>query len=203
VIRDPLPLLLNSVPGAYRIGLVTWLGPLRHVGVSPPASWHARQFKAIHADALAAVADPSLGLVFVHYPVPHFPGIFDARTGRFASTGVDYYEGNAALADRSLAELRAALERAGLAATTALVVTADHWKRRDETSIRAEVGNPAHRVPLLVHLPGQISQVRASEAISNVASHYLALAVLDGRLEGPADLVGVTATLPSWVRNPR
>ncbi|MGH9666714.1 MAG: sulfatase-like hydrolase/transferase [Bryobacteraceae bacterium] len=78
------------------------------------------------------VVDRRLGLVFLHFPVPHPPAIYDRfrKTLTKANARVSGYVDSLALADRILGELREQMTRAGLWIKTTLLVTADHhWKR--------------------------------------------------------------------------
>lgn len=187
-IRAQGVLMLDSFPGAFRLrggASQAWSWPSGQTD----ARWHARLYRAIHAETLRAIADPRLDLIFVHYPIPHEPGIFDRRSGTLTTNGATYVD-NLALTDRALAELDRALGDGGLAPRTALLVTADHAHRRggDRKMAFPVVGRLEHRVPLILRLPGQVEPVVRHEIIRNVVAHDLALAVLGGTLRAPADL---------------
>src|ERR1039458_2401311 len=64
-----------------------------------------------HARELAA--DPSIGLVLLHLPVPHTPAIYSRSKGALAEEGPLSYLDNVALADQTLGVLRQAIEEAG------------------------------------------------------------------------------------------
>jgi hypothetical protein len=106
----------------------------------------------MHATSLAAVADPSSDLVFLHHPIPNTPGIYDPSSHRLSiaprSTTLGYY-GNLALVDQTLGELCAAISRAGLHESTAVILTSDHWWR-DSPWINSA---PDYRVPLIIRAP--------------------------------------------------
>jgi hypothetical protein len=133
-------------------------------------------YAAMHAAALAAVADPSMDFVFLHYGIPHTPGIYDPTEHRLSAVlrpNTAGYYGNLALVDQTLGELSAAVGKAGLRASTAFILTSDHWWRsspwlqeepdyRVPLVIRARNDGPAARVaaPLCtVNLPGLVSKM--------------------------------------------
>jgi hypothetical protein len=194
-------LLLDTVPGVFRFGVLERLGGGWMRGSEDP-QWHATQYRRIHQDTVEAAADAGLELVFAHYPIPHLPFIFDRDTGSMRFDGQSTYADNLALTDRTLAELRLALERAGLWDRTALIVTSDHWHRRagEARGIMPVVGRPEYRVPLVVRLHSQRQPVARSERLHTAAAHDLALAILSGKLETPAQLDAVMANLPRWMR---
>jgi hypothetical protein len=196
-------LLVDTVPGTFRFGLLERVGAGWLRGTQDPR-WHAEQYRRIHADAREAAADPRLSLVFVHYPIPHSPFIYDRTRGAIDADGQRDYVDNLALFDRSLGELRDTLEAAALWDRTALLITSDHWFRRPGWRSRGEmaplVGNPQMRVPLMLRLPGVVAGVARPEYLRNHAAHALAEAVLDGRLRSLPDLDPVLHALPDWMR---
>ena len=110
--------------------------------------------------ALALAQRP--GLAMIHYPVPHVPGILDLVSPGESWTG---YMGNAVLADRTLATLRAELEASGRWADTVIVLSADHaWRT-------AKPLDP--RVPLMVRLPGSTGRVSYDREVSLMVLHDL------------------------------
>jgi arylsulfatase A-like enzyme len=151
-----------------------------------------------------AAVDERLELIFVHYPIPHIPFIFDRATGSIRVDGPSTYADNLALTDRTLKELRQALEDSGLWDRTALIVTSDHWFRRSGWRERGDVapvvGRPDHRVPLIVRLPGQRMPVVRRELLQSAAAYELAAAILAGALETSAQLDAVMDSLPPWMR---
>jgi hypothetical protein len=127
-----------------------------------PADWfkdtdeHIREaagtmLERLREAALAAVADEELDFVYVHWPIPHLPGV----------TGRGGYLDNLELTDRMLGEVRARLEQRGWGERTMLLVSSDHpfrpemWWRQmtleDRRAIRAE---RYPYVPFLVKMPG-------------------------------------------------
>jgi hypothetical protein len=127
-----------------------------------PADWFAETEEQIRAAtgtmlerlrgaALAAVGDDSLDFVYVHWPIPHLPGV----------TGRGGYLGNLELTDRMVGEVRLELEQRGLWERTMLLVSSDHpfrpemWWREMTVEDRRAIGpQAAPYVPFLVKMPG-------------------------------------------------
>lgn len=191
--------LVDTIPGAFRFGLLDHLGGGWARGSADP-SWHAKQYGRIHEQALQASADKRFQFIFVHYPIPHNPFIYDRHSETVRLDGKSRYIDNLALADRTLRELRQRLQVTGLWDSTALLITSDHWFPRGHGEFAPTLGKPEHRVPLTVRLPGQTEAVVRYELLRTHAAHYLSLAILEGSLRTPADLDHVLHQLPRWIR---
>lgn len=150
-------------------------------------------YEEMHAAALGAVRDASIGFVYLHYGVPHGPWIFDASSGNFSvgnSGNIHGYYGNLALVDRTLAELLNALSQSRLRGATTLVLTSDHWWR-SAPWVAGEEGFP---VPLLIDVNGAGPAVVVREPLHTTSLRSVAHGILTGRLR---DNVGVAAELKS------
>ncbi|HXE92156.1 MAG TPA: alkaline phosphatase family protein [Terriglobales bacterium] len=145
---------------------------------------HRAQYQALMRSALESAADPSLGLVLIHLPVPHEPAIYDRSAGEFTllSFRKDWYADNLALADRALGELRAAMERAGTWETSTVLVTADH-SLRYYADFNTETDS---RIPFLLKPAGPSQPLTYSPEFSALATHELLLAVLRGEITDTA-----------------
>ena len=155
--------------------------------------------RAIRADALEIVVRPELGLTLIHFPIPHPPGIYDRRTGRFSTAPEASYIDNLALTDKTFGELRRALEDARLWDSTNIIVTSDHWLRYDVLNTvsgwlapedHALIGGTkSHRVPFILKLAGQTEGFRYDSTFNTVVTHDLILALLKGELSQPQQIV--------------
>ena len=106
----------------------------------------------IHAFAVTAVCDPNIDVIFLHYPIPHLPGIYESSSGKVGLQLKREYEShfaNLALVDRTLGEILAALDGAKLRNRTAIILSSDHWWRASPLV----AGERSHRVPFLIQLP--------------------------------------------------
>ncbi|MGH7671975.1 MAG: sulfatase-like hydrolase/transferase [Gemmatimonadales bacterium] len=150
---------------------------------------HIADHQGLLAEARTAVADTSLGLVFVHLAVPHYPPIYDREDEELTAFNyhINGYYDNLVLADRTLGVLRRTLEEAGLWDRSTVVLTSDHSRR---------AGEDDWRVPFVVKLAGQHTggpppPYRAP--FNTVALHDLTLALLRGEVSG-----GVARWLDGW-----
>lgn len=147
---------------------------------------HIQGFKTLQAASLEFLTNSPAGLTFLHLPVPHLPGIYDARRERFTlcsySRGQEYL-GNLALADRLFGTLRRAMEEAGTWENTWILLSSDHWWR--------EAPQVDHRVPLIIKGPGQNEPVTYGRSLNTLMSYHLVLAVLKGELKS-------SSQLPDW-----
>ncbi len=127
------------------------------------------------------VTDPSLGMVLVHWPIPHRPPIYDRFAEDFDWRGERTYVDNLALVDRTLGQMRHAMEAAGTWETTTILITPDHWfERHDRTDLR---------VPFVLKLAGQQQPLVYDPSFNTLLLHDFVLAVLRGELSTPAQVV--------------
>jgi hypothetical protein len=129
------------------------------------------------AAMLRVATNQQFGLVFLHLPPPHKPGIYEPETGQFTlwqfSTEEGYFN-NLVLADRVLGRLRAALEEQGLWEQTWLLVTADHsWRESHRYDGRFD-----ERIPWLLKAPGHTEASEFCQPFNTVATRHLLLAIL-------------------------
>ncbi|HEV2022281.1 MAG TPA: sulfatase-like hydrolase/transferase, partial [Terriglobales bacterium] len=132
---------------------------------------HMERYLAMLQEAKQAAADPKLGLVVLHLPVPHEPAIYrrdDAELTIF-NFRPDWYFDNLALADRTLGDLRMEMERAGLWDASTVLVTSDHSLRW--YAMLDQTMDP--RVPFLVKLAGQQQEVVYHAPLRSLVAHDL------------------------------
>src|SRR5579885_133349 len=158
---------------------------------------HLADYRALSSQAEGVAASREFGLTFVHLPVPHPPYIYDRAKGELSEAAGGSYLDNLALADRTLGELRRAMERAGTWEQTTVVVSSDHWMRSDYWRVRPfwTVEDSAtfnerveHRVPFIVKLAGQKSGATYDAPFNTVLPHDLVLEVLGGRIKDAREL---------------
>ncbi len=154
---------------------------------SPTYGRHAaiELYQAMHAEALRCVADPTRNVIFLHYGIPHYPGIFNARTGELSTwlkSEVVSYMDNLVLVDRTLGELLAAIDRAGLRDSTSVVFTSDHWWR----SAPWAAGRAANPVPLIIQVGGDRSAIVANAPLVTTCLRAMVRALLVGQLRDNA-----------------
>jgi hypothetical protein len=145
----------------------------------------------LRREALKAAADHSIGLVFLHYPVPHAPHTYDRVQRAFTKRNApfDGYLDSLALADLILGEIREAMTAAGVWDTTTSLVSADHPYRAS----RQLDGRADPRVPFLMKLAGQKEAVEYCEPLQTLVSKRLLESVLRGEVSTPQETL-------AWLR---
>jgi Type I phosphodiesterase / nucleotide pyrophosphatase len=185
---------------------VSFMRPTAHIGAARAAEtrrredqWekeqHRLDYLRIRQDALELVTDRHLALILVHWPVPHPSTGHDRSTRNLAMDDRDEYFDNVALADRALADLRLAMERAGVWEQTIVLISSDHGWRNDVRSQPAEApriaadGNPLPLVPFLLKLPGHDQPLEYAATFNTVLTHDLILGLIRGELLSPHAVV--------------
>ena len=149
----------------------------------------AAGFELMRHRAEELAVDTRFQLVFMHFPVPHLLGIYDRRAGDYSTSDTASYLDNLALADRTLGDVRRALEGAGLWEKTALLVTSDHplrdwiiedagwWNDRETASLGAI---PRRYVPFLVKAPLEIPHESHEESRWGLRLRFPLMQILVG-----------------------
>lgn len=144
------------------------------------------EFRDIRSRALDVVANPNLDFVMVHWPAPHPYGIFDRFRNAFSTRADSTYLDNLVLVDRTMGEIRAAMEKAGVWDSTAILVTADHPLRpemwRGKLSWTAEMeqavkGHSSVTVPFLLKMAGEKQSAPYHDCFNAVLTHDLLIAI--------------------------
>ena len=170
--------LLVSTPYVWRLGLSPRSENPSETGTRSIPD-HIKDYLYVREEAGALVRDPNFQLIFIHWPVPHAPFIYDRQTGRFSPDRQTSYSDNLALVDRTVGEIRKLLEESGLWDSTILVITSDHaWERRDVSA-----------VPFLLKLPGQKKGVPYSKRFETIMTSDLLLDLLSGKPSDPQHVV--------------
>jgi arylsulfatase A-like enzyme len=161
-----------------------------------------RSYKSILDASRQMVTNPNLSLVFIHWPTPHAPGIYDRVWNKFSlESGATYFD-NMELVDRTLGEVRRDMQQAGVWDQATVLITSDHSLRTKlwqsfpgwTAESRAVAGvEQDPRVPFLLKLQGQKTGVTLDQPFSNVIIHDLVLALLRRQLPNPA-------AIASWLQ---
>jgi hypothetical protein len=167
------------------------------------AGTHIADFHWLSAEADKLLEDPSLNFVLLHIPAPHPLGIYNRRTGTFTTHGASYID-NLALADRYLAHIQQVLKSRGEWDATTVIVMGDHswrttliwsaepgWTAEEQAASLGGQFDP--RPAYIVKLPHQASPTRIDTAFDAVNTRPLLAAILNGRMQSPADLASFAA----------
>ena len=190
VLISTIPLLPQvAIPISQRVGFVNQI-----ISVGERKKYTVRYNRVLDG-ALKAVVDPDLDLVFIHSPAPHPPGIYDRFKNDFSLESKNGYIDNLELVDRTIGELRRAMERAGVWDETTVIISADHWWRTEmwsrgpfwtgEDAAAAGNGRMDHRIPFVLKLAGQHEQLTYTPGFNTVVTHDLILALMRGEVSSP------------------
>ena len=152
-------------------------------------------YEEIIARAKKLSTDPQFNLVFVHFPIPHPPGFYRADRRQFDCSG-DYVD-NISLVDRTVGDLRAAMQAAGTWNDSTVIISSDHpyrtwlWgsiSQRDRGPKNAGGDGLYAKVPLLVKLSGQHRGLRYDRKFNTLILHDMILALVRGDIPDPIAL---------------
>jgi len=143
---------------------------------------HFGEYEALTAAARRYAADPSIGLTFIHFNVPHAPFFYNPELGRFGRKDHpdDLYIDGLKWVDRAVSEILGSLDSSGLASKTAIVLSSDHPARL--------ITRTTPYVPFIVHLPGEDGGMFSNREFSAIGTADLVLAMAAGDVRTPADV---------------
>jgi hypothetical protein len=186
---------------------VAMLPGVGHVPGLSPSLYERRErmelFSLLLSRALEWAADPAIGLVLLHLPVPHPPSIYSPSEGTLAPDGRTGYLDNVVLADRTMGLLRRSIEEAGLWDRSAVLVSADHgwrssfwrsspgWTAAEEAASHGDTST----VPFLLKLPGQTSGAVYHQPLPTIVTRRLITEILSRRLTDPAAITAAIARI--------
>jgi hypothetical protein len=151
---------------------------------------HIAEFESLLTASKRYAADPTLGLAFVHFNVPHMPFFYNPELGRFGRSGHpdDLYIDALKWVDLAVQETISSLEKSGLNAKTAVILSADHPARL--------VSQTSPYVPFIVHLPGQEAGLFETREFSALRTADLVLAIARGEVQSPEDVAKLLTRAP-------
>lgn len=119
-------------------------------------------YKHIKNHALKFGCDPTFDFIFVHWPIPHHPGIYQSSSKQFVPSYPANYLDNLSLVDDAIGEVRLQMEKTELWDRTTIIITSDHWLRKInldtsncqtlDPSQQTLIRQPDCRVPLLIKM---------------------------------------------------
>jgi hypothetical protein len=156
---------------------------------------HMQEYRNIMARTQALIDDSHVRFVFLHFPVPHQPGIYDRESHMLRSDGS--YLDNLVLADDTLGVLLREIGATPSANQTTVIVSSDHswrtsiWKRSafwSDEDERVSGGKFDDRPVLLVHFPGQNSENDVTSSVPELLEHDMIAGMLEGKIDNPEQL---------------
>jgi hypothetical protein len=162
-----------------------------------------------------AVSTPELGLVLLHFPLPHPPVVFNRTSNKFDASGNVSYVDALKLVDNTVGELRRTMEKAGLWEDAVVVLSSDHWWRGDmwrfirdssegkwTAEDEATFSGVDERVPFILKLARHNNGFNYTPEFNTVLTHDLFLALLSGNLSDAASVVDWLDTHRSIGKSP-
>jgi hypothetical protein len=148
---------------------------------------YANACRQMMTESLSLATNTTYGLLLLHLPPPHRPGIYLPDKDQFSllsQPAVPGYFNNLVLADRWLGKLRRALEDSGLWSQTWLLLSADHsWRASSLYDHRRDL-----RVPFLLKTGGEPASMTYSSRFNTVLTRDLILAILRGQVGSRQDI---------------
>ena len=154
-----------------------------------------RQYRDILAHAETLIDESQVRFVFLHFPVPHPPGIYDRERHLLRQGGT--YLDNLVLADDTLGLLLQRIDATRESGRTTVIVSSDHswrislyrnyagWSAEEERACGAQFDD---RPVLLIHFPQQNIAVDVNAATPELLEHDMIAGMLRGGINSPADL---------------
>jgi membrane-anchored protein YejM (alkaline phosphatase superfamily) len=146
-----------------------------------------------HARAL--IENNNVRFAFLHFLVPHPPGIYDRQSHSLRSGGT--YLDNLVLADDALGSLLREIDATPSASQTTVIVSSDHswripiWRNTEFWSTeeeRASGGRFDDRPVLLIHFPGQKPGNDVNAPLPELLEHDIIAGMLRGQINNSEDL---------------
>lgn len=168
------PILFNQTRSLFETTLLSLFG--RSLAVEQ----QTRVYHAILAEGIALANDCNFAFTVVHLPVPHAPHSYDRKTGTFTlgNAPISGYVDSLALLDRTVGEIRRAMEAAGTWNSTTVLFTTDHPYREAEQLD----GKSDPRIPYILKLAGQTEGVDYKDQFNTILTGDLLLSVLGGEI---------------------
>jgi hypothetical protein len=170
------------------------LNSVMHVPTDDPIQTHIDDYLNVMAQTRNLIQDSRIRFAFIHFPIPHPPGIYDRVHHVIRNDGS--YLDNLVLADQSLAALQEAIQSTPSAANTTLIVSSDHsWRQWVWQPLKAEGERASHggkfdpRPVLMVHLPGSDTGQVIAKPVNVLVVHPILEGLLRGQIRTQADLV--------------
>jgi Sulfatase len=185
-------ILQSPYEDAVLPNLSVLLGDVLHYS-NDPSSVHTAIYRRVLNKAIKLAADPTLGLVFIHLPVPHLPQVYQSPPLQFEAPDkiVESYFNNLILADATLGRIRRALESAGLENRTHFLITSDHWWREVPKKFLAAQLEPKehHEVPFFIKVAGEKEEITYPLAFNALIGYDLVLAFLKEEISKNDEIV--------------
>ena len=152
-----------------------------------------KSFKGFKRHAISMATDDGLDFVYMHFPLPHQPTLFDGTAGKFTAFNFarDGYLDNVLAVDNFFSEMRHKMKKAGSWDKSVIVLSADHGWRKPAPGLNIDSRG---RIPLFIKLPGAGAGAVYTEPFDATRMRGLLRALSNGELTGPDDVI-------AWANN--
>jgi hypothetical protein len=174
------PIAVNQTRSLFETSLFSPFG--RSLSVQRKAE----QYTEMLHEGVSLSTDPTLGLSLIHFDVPHSPFVYNRRTRDFslANSPVKGYVDALALTDRTLGDIRRAMEQTGQWDSAAILISADHFYRYSKLLD----GKSDRRIPFMLKLPFQKEGTVHTGRFNSIVTKELLLSIIRGELKSAADV---------------
>jgi hypothetical protein len=174
--------MINQTRGLFETSLFSIFGQ------SLVVQRRTQTYEQAMAETNEALVDPALGLLYIHYGIPHPPYFYNKLTRKFdlKNSAVTGYRDNIALVDRTIGSIRRRLEEANLWDASTVLFTSDHEFRTS----RAIDGKSDMRVPFILKMAGAHTGMELNVPFNNILIHDLLLKTLQRQISTPQDAAG-------------
>jgi len=172
-IDDVISVIFRSLP------VVQTLLPRPHSLNGPE---HHKIYPILMPKLKRLVVNREVGLIYSHLYLPHEPYYFDRHSGKIVEPyhNVDGYFSALALVDRTIGDLRRALEAGGLWDDTNIIITTDH--HRPVVRDRPEDVELERRVPFFVKLAGERQGIEYGKRLETIHLRELLQGIMAGKI---------------------
>jgi arylsulfatase A-like enzyme len=182
----------HATKAAYTIPSVTFLFPQRIDVGDLERRKQVLDLGSIYQNTEQAATDPTVDVILAHWTIPHPPNVYDRAKDEVSVAKDHSYLDNLKLVDRTLGDLRAAMERKGVWDNTVVLVTSDHWWREvwrehktwtpEDEAVYGDSSD--RRIPFILKMPGSASTQRVAfdAPFNTVLTQDLLLAILRGEV---------------------
>jgi hypothetical protein len=143
---------------------------------------HKIATREIFDDAQRLAVDSRYGLVFIHFPIPHPPFIYQHAWWDQFLKG---YADNLVLCDQILGRIRKDMELKGVWENTAIIISSDHSYGK----AKKFDGKEDRRIPFMVKLANQEEAIIYQPEFNTVLTHDLVLDILSKKVATHREMI--------------
>nr|NGX41215.1 hypothetical protein [Candidatus Anoxychlamydiales bacterium] len=175
------------------------------------ATWQTNQYMGVKQNALNIIKNKDINFCFIHFSIPHLPGIYSKKNEKISQKSGTYSE-NLILMDKTIKQIRKELQKSKLWEACTLILTSDHWLRNhfwQTTHIKLtkeEMALCALRnealVPLIIKMPHQKKAISYDKPFNAISLHNLVLDIYNDKVSNEIDLVNWFDNLDDSLKKP-